>query len=240
MSLGVLTGFPDVYCTLGNPWQSHTTKDRRPTTRSKPMVEVSDAAHTLDMSLSVSFWHRIWPWQGSSCHLVSAQMEPMSMVVADSGSDQIFITLNSAWSHLNFLPSCVCDPHRFQHIFQCCDCPESVVTGGSGANKHQLSRGLWKKMCSTGRGISTISPAVAACNICLPLSCLEISGTERTVDFSTTFCLYDSSGHFSPPFMNSGLSPFALLCVLSHVADTVHDSEHHSLLLLVFIQVTIA
>lgn len=79
-----------------------------------------------------------------------------------------------------------------------------------------------------------------ACNICLPLSCLEISGTERTVDFSTTFCLYDSSGHFSPPFMNSGLSPFALLCVLSHVADTVHDSEHHSLLLLVFIQVTIA
>lgn len=152
MSLGVLTGFPDVYCTLGNPWQSHTTKDRRPTTRSKPMVEVSDAAHTLDMSLSVSFWHRIWPWQGSSCHLVSAQMEPMSMVVADSGSDQIFITLNSAWSHLNFLPSCVCDPHRFQHIFQCCDCPESVVTGGSGANKHQLSRGLWKKCAQLGEG----------------------------------------------------------------------------------------
>lgn len=33
------------------------------------------------------------------------------------------------------LPSCVFHLARCQHIFQCSDCPERVVTGGAGANK---------------------------------------------------------------------------------------------------------
>ena len=47
---------------------------------------------------------------------------------------QISTTLNSTWSDLKLLPSCVCDPARFQHIFQCSDSPKSVVAGETGPN----------------------------------------------------------------------------------------------------------
>jgi hypothetical protein len=43
------------------PYSVHTTKSRGHTMRQHSMSQVSNSAHTLDMSLAVSFWNMTWP-----------------------------------------------------------------------------------------------------------------------------------------------------------------------------------